>query len=101
MGQKVHPYGFRLGVVKTWRSRWYAKHDYCRLLEEDPTIRVDREQIEQLTAENAALGYGTRDSSVIGRLRGKGTTLQGTFRFSDLAVSFPGLPPVFSSLRTR
>ncbi len=40
-------------------------------------IRVDREQIEQLTAENAALGYGTRDSSVIGRLRGKGTTLQG------------------------
>jgi small subunit ribosomal protein S3 len=35
MGQKVHPYGFRLGVTKTWRSRWFAKHDYARLLEED------------------------------------------------------------------
>ncbi len=28
MGQKVHPYGFRLGVTKTWRSRWFAKQDY-------------------------------------------------------------------------
>ena len=25
VGQKVHPYGFRLGVTKTWRSRWFAK----------------------------------------------------------------------------
>src|ERR671937_237510 len=25
MGQKVHPYGFRLGITKTWRSRWFAK----------------------------------------------------------------------------
>ena len=30
MGQKVHPYGFRLGVTKTWRSRWFAKQDYCQ-----------------------------------------------------------------------
>ncbi len=28
MGQKVHPYGFRLGYNKTWRSRWYAERDY-------------------------------------------------------------------------
>ena len=26
MGQKVHPYGFRLGVTKNWRSRWFATH---------------------------------------------------------------------------
>jgi len=40
MGQKVHPYGFRLGVTKTWRSRWFAtKHDYCRLLEEDLALK--------------------------------------------------------------
>ncbi len=39
MGQKVHPYGFRLGVTKTWRSRWYAKHDYRRLLEEDLALK--------------------------------------------------------------
>jgi small subunit ribosomal protein S3 len=35
MGQKVHPYGFRLGVTKTWRSRWFAKQDYAKLLAED------------------------------------------------------------------
>ncbi len=44
MGQKVHPYGFRLGVTKTWRSRWYAKHDYSRLLEEDLAIKKNLRQ---------------------------------------------------------
>jgi small subunit ribosomal protein S3 len=39
MGQKVHPYGFRLGVTKTWRSRWFAKHDYARLLAEDLDLK--------------------------------------------------------------
>ena len=35
MGQKVHPYGFRLGVTRTWRSRWFSRQDYARLLHED------------------------------------------------------------------
>ena len=39
MGQKVHPYGFRLGVTKTWRSRWFAKADYARLLREDLELK--------------------------------------------------------------
>ncbi len=39
MGQKVHPYGFRLGFNKTWRSRWFAKHDYARLLHEDLSLK--------------------------------------------------------------
>ncbi len=39
MGQKVHPYGFRLGVTKTWRSRWFAKQDYARLLHEDLELK--------------------------------------------------------------
>ncbi len=39
MGQKVHPYGFRLGVTKTWRSRWFAKHDYAKLLAEDLELK--------------------------------------------------------------
>jgi small subunit ribosomal protein S3 len=39
MGQKVHPYGFRLGVTKTWRSRWFAKQDYSKLLHEDLQLR--------------------------------------------------------------
>lgn len=39
MGQKVHPYGFRLGFTKTWRSRWFAKHDYAKLLREDLDLK--------------------------------------------------------------
>jgi small subunit ribosomal protein S3 len=39
MGQKVHPYGFRLGVTKTWRSRWFAKQDYAKLLREDLDLK--------------------------------------------------------------
>ena len=41
MGQKVHPYGFRLGFNKTWRSRWYADRDYAKLLHEDIALRAD------------------------------------------------------------
>ena len=39
MGQKVHPYGFRLGITKTWRSRWFATHDYAKLLQEDLDLK--------------------------------------------------------------
>ncbi len=39
MGQKVHPYGFRLGVTKTWRSRWFAKQEYAKLLHEDLELK--------------------------------------------------------------
>jgi small subunit ribosomal protein S3 len=39
MGQKTHPHGFRLGIVKDWKSRWYAERDFPRLLREDETIR--------------------------------------------------------------
>ena len=39
MGQKVHPTGFRLGVIKDWDSRWYAEKDYAKLLHEDIRIR--------------------------------------------------------------
>ena len=41
MGQKVHPYGFRLGINKTWLSRWYAEKEYADLLHEDLTLRRD------------------------------------------------------------
>ncbi|MDR3204299.1 MAG: 30S ribosomal protein S3 [Deltaproteobacteria bacterium] len=39
MGQKTHPLGFRLGVIKTWGSRWYAKRDFGQLVVEDKKIR--------------------------------------------------------------
>ena len=40
MGQKVHPYGFRLGINRTWRSRWFARKDYGALLHEDLHLKV-------------------------------------------------------------
>ncbi len=40
MGQKTHPYGFRVGVVKDWKSRWYARgKDFPILLAEDEKLR--------------------------------------------------------------
>ena len=39
MGQKTHPYGFRLGIIKPWRSRWFARKDFAELLQEDDLIR--------------------------------------------------------------
>jgi len=39
LGQKVHPYGFRLGIIKDWRSRWYAEKEYGANLQEDLRIR--------------------------------------------------------------
>ncbi|RII25883.1 MAG: 30S ribosomal protein S3 [Geobacter sp.] len=40
MGQKVNPIGFRLGVIKTWDSKWYAEADYAKLLHEDIKLRA-------------------------------------------------------------
>jgi small subunit ribosomal protein S3 len=39
MGHKVHPYGFRIGVIKPWLAKWYADRDYASLLQEDMRIR--------------------------------------------------------------
>ncbi len=39
MGQKTHPLGFRLGIVKQWKSRWYAEGNLADLIEQDEKIR--------------------------------------------------------------
>jgi len=39
MGQKVHPTGLRLGIIKTWDSRWFSQKNYAALLHEDIKIR--------------------------------------------------------------
>ena len=39
MGQKVHPTGFRIGVIKTWSSRWFAEKNYSKMLHEDLKIK--------------------------------------------------------------
>jgi small subunit ribosomal protein S3 len=60
VGQKVHPYGFRLGFNKTWRSRWYAEKKYAELLHEDLKLRADLKKrlghagVSQIEIERAA-----------------------------------------------
>jgi len=39
MGQKTNPIGFRLGIIKSWESRWFSEKDYSKLLQEDINIR--------------------------------------------------------------
>jgi small subunit ribosomal protein S3 len=78
MGQKVHPYGFRLGYTKDWRSRWFAKKDYADLLHEDIALRDDirtrlqHAGISKVEIERAANKlkidvYTARPGIVIGR----------------------------------
>lgn len=45
MGQKVNPYGFRLGYIKSWHSNWYVKNNYANIFQQDLAIRnyIDKE----------------------------------------------------------
>ena len=81
MGQKVHPYGFRLGYNKTWRSRWYAERDYGKLLHEDLKLKrqlkkrfshagVSRVEIERAANKLKINIHTSRPGIIIGR---KGT----------------------------
>lgn len=81
MGQKVHPFGFRLGYIKTWNSRWYAEKDYSKLLHEDLKIRklvkkklyhagVSRVEIERSGSQLKVSIHTARPGIIIGR---KGT----------------------------
>ena len=52
MGQKTHPYGFRLSVIKTWTSKWYEDDNYTKWLHED--LRIKRAVKEYLFNANVA-----------------------------------------------
>ena len=78
MGQKVHPYGVRLGYTKDWRSRWYAGKDYADLLHEDIELReeikerlqhagISRVDIERAANKLRVDIYTARPGIVIGR----------------------------------
>ena len=84
MGQKVHPIGFRVGIMRGWKSRWYAsKQDYASLLIEDKKIRdfikkhpkktqyrqagIDRIEIERTRDEVKVVLYVARPGLIIGK----------------------------------
>ncbi len=78
MGQKIHPYGFRLGVIYDWKSRWFASRDYADLLQEDLAIRryikqhlrraaISRVEIERTSKRIKVDIFTARPGIVIGR----------------------------------
>lgn len=83
MGQKVHPYGFRLGITKDWKAKWYSEKEFPELLLEDRKIRehisknLKHAGISNIVIERAAnkvkvIIYTGRPGLVIGR-KGQGT----------------------------
>jgi small subunit ribosomal protein S3 len=78
MGQKVHPIGFRLGYIKTWRSRWYSEKEYANLLHEDVALKkelkkrfahagVSKVEIERAANKLKISIYTSRPGIIIGR----------------------------------
>ena len=78
MGQKVHPVGLRLGINKTWNSRWFAGSDFAALVIEDEKIRkflkkrlyqagVSRIEIERAASKVRMRIYTSRPGIIIGK----------------------------------
>jgi small subunit ribosomal protein S3 len=78
LGQKVHPTSLRLGIIKTWDSRWYADKDYARFVEEDFRIRkflkkklyhagVSKIEIERFSKQIRLRIFAARPGIIIGK----------------------------------
>ena len=83
MGQKVHPIGFRLGVIKDWQGRWYAgRKDYTNLLHEDVKVRslimrrladagISKVEIERSANQMTVIISAAKPGIVIGKAGAK------------------------------
>ena len=78
MGQKVNPNGLRLGINKTWSSRWFSKINYTKLLHEDLEVKkyvekkLSSASISKIVIERAAKKlrltiYSSRPGIIIGK----------------------------------
>ncbi len=85
MGQKVHPIGLRLGINKTWDSRWFSKREFSKNLNEDLNVRkfisqkyaeagVARVEIERAAKQVVVKVYTAKPGKLIGK-QGKGIEL--------------------------
>jgi small subunit ribosomal protein S3 len=84
LGQKVHPYGFRLGINRTWRSRWFARKDYGGLLHEDLQLKtmlkkkfshagLSRIEVERAANKLTIVIFTSRPGIIVGK---KGTEIE-------------------------
>lgn len=98
MGQKVHPIGFRLGIIKDWDSRWYAKKGYSVLIHEDLKIRtflkdklnhagVSKIEIERTANKMRVNIHSARPGLVIGKKGAEIDALRNEIkRFTDKEI---------------
>ena len=87
MGQKVNPIGFRLGIIKTWDSKWYANADFAKLLHEDLKLKgflkkrlyssgVSKIEIERAANKAKINIYTARPGLIIGKKGSEVETLK-------------------------
>ena len=98
MGQKVNPYGIRLGINKTWSSRWFSKNEYTELLHQDLKIKkyvekkLKNASISKINIERAAKKlrlsiYSSRPGIIIGKKGADIETLKNDLsKMSNLEV---------------
>jgi small subunit ribosomal protein S3 len=98
VGQKTHPTGFRLGIIKTWSSRWYAEKDFSRYLHEDLRIRkyikaklyhagIARIDIERAANKSRINIFTARPGIIIGKKGSEIEKLKGELqRMTDKEV---------------
>ena len=98
MGQKVNPYGIRLGINKTWSSRWFSKKEYTKLLHQDLKIKnyvekkLKNASISKINIERAAKKlrlsiYSSRPGIIIGKKGADIETLKNDLsKMSNLEV---------------
>ncbi len=98
MGQKVNPYGIRLGINKTWSSRWFSKNEYTKLLHQDLKIKdyvekkLKNASISKINIERAAKKlrlsiYSSRPGIIIGKKGADIETLKNDLsKLSNLEV---------------
>lgn len=91
MGQKVHPYGFRLGYNKNWLSRWFSKKEYASFVFEDHNIRkfvkkllfsagISKIEIERFGGKIRLILATARPGIVIGRKGAEIEKLRGDLK---------------------
>ncbi|MCK5543522.1 MAG: 30S ribosomal protein S3 [Desulfobacterales bacterium] len=78
MGQKVNPIGLRLGIIKTWDSKWYADKDYAKYVFEDFKVRkflkkklyhagISKIEIERFAKQTRIRVFASRPGIIIGK----------------------------------
>ena len=93
MGQKVHPYGFRLGVNKPWKSRWFVERGYDKLYGARPMGRLVQDKIKQPLAEELLFGKLVNGGEVKVRIKDNAPAFEITPAAPKAAKSKPVAPP--------